>query len=445
MHTTLTTTSNRNLSLQTLRILKLIKKKKKNKTKNYTELLQVTEDSTKEKKTTVKQLKAHKLSQFINETRAPVISNLKTSSKSSSLVGNKFDLDTLQNADVHDRIFEERPILFIGKNFDAKSITPGSETLKEILHSYNTFKELSLSGEYGAVSAPLAPEDHYLAEEEHGYEDEVDIDITKSEKSKKVKPVFKSKHHLSPELERQAKEASLLLNLQSFIETSVNCGMHNRALITLQNYRYKSREGKYKIRLVDIKLYNSLIHGFAANGNLNKVRDVLGIMNEENVVPIPQTYAGVFECLGRLVDSAENLEFIQNYYEEAKSRGITLNDILDKSKFVYDQREIVIDVLHKIDPNFVQFYTPPVITYSNRLLNNLNDVEPIVTEKLKTDRDCKIMNSKRGFSYDELKEMNEAQLKIELDGMMTVKSIEKFPPVTETVKHYVSINFFVIL
>lgn len=57
---------------------------------------------------------------------------------------------------------------------------------------------------------------------------------------------------------------------------------------------------------------------------------------------------------------------------------ISPNDIMDKSMFVYDQREVVLDTIRKILPQFQPTYTAPKITYTNPLLLNLNDnVRPV--------------------------------------------------------------------
>lgn len=108
------------------------------------------------------------------------------------------------------------------------------------------------------------------------------------------------------------------------------------------------------------------------------------------------------------------------------------------------------DSVRKLKPEFVPVYTPPILTYSNSLLTTLNeDIRPIKSgyEKSRSGEggvapipSNKIMNSKRGFSIDELHKLGQEQLKIELNGVVTIKSIEKFPEPTEAVLHYVSIN-----
>lgn len=115
---------------------------------------------------------------------------------------------------------------------------------------------------------------------------------------------------------------------------------------------------------------------------------------------------------------------------------------MDKSQFVFDQREIVMDTLHKIDPNFVPSYTPPILTYSNVLCSKLNeDILPIDMEPngCRSQVDHKMMNSKMGFSFDEMTKMCEEQMKTEINNAVIVESIEKFAPTNDVVLDFVSI------
>lgn len=54
-------------------------------------------------------------------------------------------------------------------------------------------------------------------------------------------------------------------------------------------------------------------------------------------------------------------------------KGISLNDIMDKSKFIRDQREFVLCAIRRIQSNFIPKYTPPDLSYSNNLLETLNE------------------------------------------------------------------------
>ena len=81
--------------------------------------------------------------------------------------------------------------------------------------------------------------------------------------------------------------------------------------------------------------------------------------------------------------------------------------------------------------------------YDNKLLNKLNkEVLPITSNQCeKTDEfiNNTIMDSKRGFSSEQLVQFGREQLQIELDGYVSVKSIENFKEPNDLVKNYVII------
>ncbi len=128
---------------------------------------------------------------------------------------------------------------------------------------------------------------------------------------------------------------------------------------------------------------------------------------------------------------------------EAVELNFTLNDVLDKSVFVRDQREVVLRAIRIVEPNFEPCYSPVDIRYSNKLLNNLNrNVEDVDFNVLNLEGEmegAEIWNSKAGFTRGQLEELAKQQLGNELDGYITVKSIEKFPEPTALVLHYVSV------
>lgn len=269
---------------------------------------------------------------------------------------------------------------------------------------------------------------------------EIDPTIQVQENSttkQKALSKFKSKYHKSPEHERLAKQQSIFSSLSNYLELCVASGMLNRGFGTVINYRYKYKKNS---ELLDIRLYNILLHGFSAKGNYSRVKEIMSIIRDDKIKYNSQTYAAALECLGRLEDSAVNNELIATWLNDAQANQITLNDIMDKSQFVGDQREMVLDTIQKIFPEFQPIYTPPILKYSNELVNSLNkNVRPVEYDlsKLKNaDKGSEIMNAKRGFSKKKLEELAREQLSVELESVITVKSIAKFAEPTETVLHY---------
>lgn len=242
---------------------------------------------------------------------------------------------------------------------------------------------------------------------------------------------FKSKVHVNEEQERLAKQRALLVNLTTYINVCVSANMLSRALSTIFVYRNRGKkpQGQQKPshNIITIDLYNILLHGYAGKGSFERCQELFKLIHEDGLEFSEQTYAAIFECLGRVEPDAKNLQLIQQYISEAEQHGFSLNQIMDRSKFISDQRDIALDAIRRVYPDFSPVYVPPQLGYDNELLNNLNEqVIPVgaETESL-VEKDYTIMKSKQGYSKEQLEQLAREQLQVELDGSITIKSIEK--------------------
>lgn len=113
---------------------------------------------------------------------------------------------------------------------------------------------------------------------------------------------------------------------------------------------------------------------------------------------------------------------------EMKVHQISLNDILDKAVFVNDQREMVNQGIRILDSNFEAVYTPPDTAYTNHLLH-----------KISTNVGQQITPAKGIFTLSELSELGKRQMKLEMEGGITVKSIATHNKPTPVILHYVSL------
>lgn len=141
--------------------------------------------------------------------------------------------------------------------------------------------------------------------------------IVKKSKKKKLKTAV-SKNHRSHEHEQIARQKSLAQNLFVYLEICVNNSMTNRGMATLLRYRYCCKRSETKLNIISLKLYNVLLAGYAEKANLGKVKEILAILKEDQIVCAPQTFAAVFECLGRLPISAEHNKLLREYRLEAE-------------------------------------------------------------------------------------------------------------------------------
>ncbi|KNC31315.1 hypothetical protein FF38_14279 [Lucilia cuprina] len=452
-----------------------VKKKKKFRKPRYSkyvEHLEVTDTAANERKSRVKRLKAKKLQDFITKTQQEIlkkIANRKQKAKpkttaeklsktvvkpASTLLQpieyQKINMEALDSSLLEAGCYDDKPMIFFGKDEEMKSqqILNNPEQIQQIIKSFHNFRDIIESLEhdhiendaYSMNAAKLALEediDPLDSPEPYVSPDIIDGHVIKSQQkiatvTEKSKPRFKSKVHHNELQERLAKERALRLNLTTYLNVCVSVGLQNRGLSTLLTYRQRAQKHSATNNLITIDLYNILLHGYAEKGSFERFRDIFNLIEEDGLKFNEQTFAAIFECLGRLEMSPDNTEKIKMYIKKAEDMGLTLNQIMDKSKFIADQRDIALDAIQRVLPEFEPVYTPPVLEYNNPLLNKLNEKVLSADEKVfdnKASKDTidgsEIMNSKLGYNKQQLEEMAREQLKIELDGCITIKSIEK--------------------
>lgn len=99
---------------------------------------------------------------------------------------------------------------------------------------------------------------------------------------------------------------------------------------------------------------------------------------------------------------------------------------MNKSKFVKNQRESVLEAIRLVQPAFVPEYVAPILTYNNTLLNNLNtSVRPIAFTKT-SDAQALLDRPNNTMTKDTLLNYAKEQLDNELKGFVTIQSVEKF-------------------
>lgn len=210
-------------------------------------------------------------------------------------------------------------------------------------------------------------------------------------KSDQKQERFVGKFHKSSEHEQLGRQKALFQNLSAYLDVCISNDMISRGLNTLLNYRTRCKKTEHRLNVINVELYNTLIGGYAAKGNFDKVRYILTILKEDGIAPNHQTYAFVLECLMRSQIATKSNEemlryrrWMHEYSQQAIGEGITLNDIITKSQFVQDQHEVLLSALRLINRQFTPVYQPPSIFYDNSLLNELNmDVKPL-SERIAT-------------------------------------------------------------
>lgn len=208
--------------------------------------------------------------------------------------------------------------------------------------------------------------------------------------------------------------------LAAYVEACCSIGTPQRGLnaVYFQRQRYRNSSQRYVRPVKDIRVYSTLLRGFAAKAEFNKVQEVLKVVAEEGINLDIQSYAGIFECLGRLNIDNNHLKYIRIYTKEAMRQGITFDNIMNGVIFTKDQRDMVLKAMHAYDCSYVPQYCLQNLQYTNHLLYNLN----IPEKDLKLPEDTSAQQKNGIFSNFDWKKCVEKQMKLESEGFITVIS-----------------------
>lgn len=108
---------------------------------------------------------------------------------------------------------------------------------------------------------------------------------------------------------------------------------------------------------------------------------------------------------------------------------------MDKTKFLYDQREVVLKAIHRIEPDFQPQYTAPVLDYNCSLLNN------ITLDKVENRQGLMTSPAEGLLSLEEMIQKGKEQLNIEIKGEVEIQNIGVKDEESESVKFCVSNNY----
>ncbi|XP_012257403.2 DNA-directed RNA polymerase, mitochondrial isoform X1 [Athalia rosae] len=398
-------------------------KKVKHKIRKYAELLEVSAESTTDTKAIIKKLNATGVSNLANKPDISLdqlhkikninkLPNQKTSIAKTEQGPKETDASASEIFCPADELNSMAPSMSI--NLDEEDILPKNDELFE--------EDLMVLGPTDPTlikNTSLLSRSHYDPEDdvnEDNLESVVHPDSQNSKKKAKTKLKVKytdeeiealNKEHL-----QTTKQNLLHENLHSYLSVCISSGMISQAFNTLQYYRSRAKRLKDQCSITDIAIYNCVLQGYASHGNLEKVKLLLQMIVEDSIQPNPQTYAAMFEVVSRKKDFQRHKEFLESVLSDMTSRGISLNDVLDKSVFTHDQREMTDRGIRVLVPDFEANYTRPDTSYSNHLLEKITGT---IGQSIEPAKDI--------VTISELMTKARHQMQLEKTGSVTVKSV----------------------
>lgn len=108
---------------------------------------------------------------------------------------------------------------------------------------------------------------------------------------------------------------AILQNLCALLNVCCVNDWTNSGLTILLSYRKTRRNGK--IEPIDVDLFNILMNSYACKGNIKKISEICTVFREDSIPFTPQTYAFIFECMGRHQSSPNCLEQLKKFKRQA--------------------------------------------------------------------------------------------------------------------------------
>ncbi|XP_046990509.1 DNA-directed RNA polymerase, mitochondrial [Schistocerca americana] len=450
------------------------KKKKRRAKKKYVELLEVTENSSTQRKASISKLKAKDLSLLVENpnidlsqlhslrkqntqfSQGRTAKNLLvttevsysavdpiTDKESGANIYSLSELDPLCGIDVepsagacHSQVLDDLNVLVNKENtlLDENELFQRLEAASDVqLHDKysedggSEFHDLSLSSNNVLEEeSPVVGNENLsipftLPDQREKYSDrrflKSNLKHSMKEKLAKVK--------LS-ELEIAGREESFFQNMHCYLETCIRCNMLNRGMAALSSYRLRNKQNKRPTHPNVVALYNIILQGFSKKGNLKKVKEIMHMLQEDQVAPNVHSFAACLECAGRLPENDGTKIQLVHFLDEMKEANVTLNDVFAKCSFVGDQQEVTLAAVRRILPDFEPCLPPPETCYSCSLLKELNENKE---GNYKSPADGLLTN-------EQISDLMRQQFQIELDGHVKVKTIEKRTEPNATIQHY---------
>ncbi|CAM4628157.1 DNA-directed RNA polymerase, mitochondrial isoform X1 [Lepidochelys kempii] len=208
------------------------------------------------------------------------------------------------------------------------------------------------------------------------------------------------------------KYGSIQLLIMSFLESCLFLRQPERAQQCLMFYHRSHARRK----LLGIKMYDILVHGWAKKGSLNQIGRLFFMLEEAGLKPNLSCYAAALECLGRARAPAT---VIQRCVQQLEEDGFHLDELFKDTVYEEDEREMVLKAVRIIKPNFQPLSLPHSEICTSPLLRDFYSKEkPVSYPKL-------------DFSVRELRERFQHQLEMEASNTITISSVESAKPLTE--------------
>ncbi|XP_014613955.1 PREDICTED: DNA-directed RNA polymerase, mitochondrial isoform X2 [Polistes canadensis] len=393
----------------------------------YYILILVTDQVTSNKKAAVKKLNAGHLSFLVNQPDLTLDKLHKINNNHLHEKHNKRNLNTSSTTDIKNDIAIIEDQINFSTDIDPYDLDTNSNEKSTI---YEDFKESNVY-DHGSFIKSSHISNTFNTEEfiekiendnksasnickdkikDRSSEDKFNIKkMLKKNKTKNIKKIIKNS---CPKKHTENSSTDIISQMiLAQIDVCLSCKILERVPKLLKYFMKKvDHESPTAIR----NACNLILDYYSSDGNVMKVLNVYDLMINNSITPDPQTYAAVFELIGKMTNNNHKADLFHKMQSNMVNNGISFDDIFNKSKFKLNQSENILKTIQLFKPDYQPEYIKPQMSYN---CNLLKDIDKLNSRK----------NPAEGvLSLEQLRNSLKMQIEQENKYLLSIKSVENF-------------------
>ncbi|EGI66288.1 PREDICTED: DNA-directed RNA polymerase, mitochondrial [Acromyrmex echinatior] len=378
-----------------------LQKKTKRRAKKYAELLEVTDQTTNNRKAAVSRLSSAQMSVLVDQPNITLdklhkIPNFKKEITTQRKNSKKTELekDLVHMDDKADDTYA------IPKEFDGQ--LDDTSAVMENLKESGVSDQTTLIKDSSFLN--MLQDDK---NEETDNQDDTLMQIPKYESSTSYATIPFTNELDS--LENRLSGHNLISQLLAHIDVYIQINMPHKAFKLLTSNKNRIKKGKVS----PVSLYNLLLKTHVSNAHVEKAFEIYRTLKEDSVQPNFKTYALMFEIIVRIKNQVKRAENVAEMMVDMNHNGISFDQIINTSLNA-TQRNAVLHCMKSFDPNYCAQSQANNISYNCNLMRDL------------TNNNNWQSPAKGVVTLDELRDMMNVQINIEKQCTMDVKSVALF-------------------
>ncbi|XP_018059905.1 PREDICTED: DNA-directed RNA polymerase, mitochondrial isoform X1 [Atta colombica] len=391
----------------TMKLCAPLQKKAKRRAKKYAELLEVTNQTTNNRKAAVNRLSSAQMSILVDQ---PNITLDKLHKIPNFHV--KKETITTQKKDTNEKTGLEKDLIHMDDKVDDTHYAILKEFDGQLDDTSAVMENLKESD--GSDQTTLIKNSSFLdmlqddKNEEKNNQDDTLMQIPKYESSYATIPFTNE----PDSLENRLFDHNLISQLLAHIDVYIQINMPHKAFKLLTSNKNHIKKSKVS----PVSLYNLLLKTHISNAHVEKAFEIYRTLKEDSVQPNFETYALMFEIIGTIKNQVKRAESAAEVIADMDHNGISFDKIINTS-LTATQHSAVLHCMKSLNLNYCAQSQVNDTSYNCNLLRDLN------TEGTNNNWQSP---AKGVVTIDELRNMMNMQINIEKQCTMDVKSVALF-------------------